>query len=160
MGHSSHTSREVTGSAATCQHRPATAAQPAPHTPAGHRCSSPWPLDWGSTSGSLLGTQPPPKPGPTGHLLAGKLSPVSPHRGSSYSYIHRTVWVGKHLKYHPVPNLCHEQGHLPLAQAAPGPIQSGLELLQGEAPPCPISCLPRAKLRELHLTTSQNMASN
>jgi len=41
------------------------------------------------------------------------------------------VWVGRDLKDHPVPNPRHGQGHLPLDQAAPSPIQPGLECFQG-----------------------------
>ena len=44
---------------------------------------------------------------------------------------HRKVWVGRDLKDHPVPTPCHRQGHLPPAQAAPSPVQPGLEPCQG-----------------------------
>ena len=41
------------------------------------------------------------------------------------------VSVGTDLKDHSVPTLCHGQGCPPPAQAAQGPIQPGLERLQG-----------------------------
>ena len=44
---------------------------------------------------------------------------------------HRLVWVGRDLKAHPVPALCHGQGHLPLDQVAQSPIQPGLDHCQG-----------------------------
>ena len=44
---------------------------------------------------------------------------------------HRLVWVGRDLIDHPVPAPCHGQGHLPPDQAAPSPIQPGLEHCQG-----------------------------
>jgi len=44
---------------------------------------------------------------------------------------HRMAWVGKNLKAHAVPTHCHGQGCYPPAQAAQGPIQAGLEQLQG-----------------------------
>uniref|UniRef100_A0A672VD10 BHLH domain-containing protein n=1 Tax=Strigops habroptila TaxID=2489341 RepID=A0A672VD10_STRHB len=51
---------------------------------------------------------------------------------TSTCHIHRMVWVGRHLKAHPVPTPCHKQGHLPLAQAAPSPcVQPGPEHCQG-----------------------------
>jgi len=39
--------------------------------------------------------------------------------------------VGRDLKYHPAPTPCHRQGCYPPAQAAQGPIQAGLDCLQG-----------------------------
>jgi len=48
---------------------------------------------------------------------------------------HRMAWVGSDLKDHQAPIPCHRQGHQPphiiLDQAAQGPIQPGLEYLQG-----------------------------
>uniref|UniRef100_A0A672TM59 Uncharacterized protein n=1 Tax=Strigops habroptila TaxID=2489341 RepID=A0A672TM59_STRHB len=41
------------------------------------------------------------------------------------------VCVGRDLKAHPVPVPCHGQGHLPLDQVAPSPVQPGLEHCQG-----------------------------
>ncbi|XP_061317325.1 keratinocyte-associated protein 3 isoform X2 [Pezoporus flaviventris] len=46
-------------------------------------------------------------------------------------YNHRMVWVGRDLKAHPVPTPCHRQGHLPIDQVAPSPVQPGLEHCQG-----------------------------
>jgi len=47
---------------------------------------------------------------------------------------HRMAWLGRDLKDHEAPSLCHRQGHQPpnlvLEQAAQGPIQPGLEHLQ------------------------------
>uniref|UniRef100_A0A8B9F833 polypeptide N-acetylgalactosaminyltransferase n=1 Tax=Amazona collaria TaxID=241587 RepID=A0A8B9F833_9PSIT len=47
--------------------------------------------------------------------------------GCSY----RMVCVGRDLKAHPIPASCHRQGHLPLDQVAPSPVQPGLEHCQG-----------------------------
>jgi len=41
------------------------------------------------------------------------------------------VWAGRDLTDNPVPPPCHEQGPLPPAQAAPSPVQPGLEPCQG-----------------------------
>jgi len=41
------------------------------------------------------------------------------------------VWVGRDIIDNLVPILCHEQGHLPLDQAAQSPFQPGLEHSQG-----------------------------
>lgn len=43
---------------------------------------------------------------------------------------HRMVLVGRDPKACLVPTLCRGQGHLPLVQAAHGPIHPGLEHLQ------------------------------
>lgn len=40
------------------------------------------------------------------------------------------AWAGTNLKEHLVLSPCHGKGHLPLDQAAPWPIQPGLEHLQ------------------------------
>ena len=43
-------------------------------------------------------------------------------------------WVGKDLKAHLVPTLCHRQGRFPSGRAAQGPIQPALKHQQGWAP--------------------------
>jgi len=61
------------------------------------------------------------------------------------------VWVGRDLRDHSVPTLCHSQGCHPAAQAAQGPIQPGLEL-QGRSihsfsgQPVPLPHCPPSKL--------------
>jgi len=47
------------------------------------------------------------------------------------SHGHGMVWVGKDLIDHLLPSPHHGQGPLPPAQAAPSPIQPGLEPCQG-----------------------------
>lgn len=37
----------------------------------------------------------------------------------------RKVWVGEALKAHFIPTFCYRQGHLPLIQVVPSPIQRG-----------------------------------
>uniref|UniRef100_A0A672UYG3 Tripartite motif containing 65 n=1 Tax=Strigops habroptila TaxID=2489341 RepID=A0A672UYG3_STRHB len=50
-----------------------------------------------------------------------------PSYRTTYTQNHRMVWVGRDLKAHSVPTPCHGQGHLPLEQVAPSPVQPGLE---------------------------------
>ena len=61
------------------------------------------------------------------------------------------VWVGKDLKDHLVPIPCPGQGHLPLDQVVPNPVQRGLEHFQGwgthnfSGQPVPVSHHPYSK---------------
>ena len=70
--------------------------------------------------------------------------------------------VGRDLKAHPVPSPCSGQGHLPLDQAAQGPIQSGLEHIQGQSilslsgQPVPV-CLTILSVESFPLTSNQNL---
>jgi len=44
---------------------------------------------------------------------------------------HRMAWVGRDPKDYPVPTCCRQSCHPPSDQAAQGPIQPGLEHIQG-----------------------------
>jgi len=61
------------------------------------------------------------------------------------------AWVGRHPEDLPVPSPCYGQEHFPTAQAAQGPIQPGLEHLQGwgshslPGQPVPVSHHPHRK---------------
>ena len=100
------------------------------------------------------------------------------NQGNERKRNHRTAWVGRDLKAHPVSTLCHGQGCDPADQAAQGPIQPGLECLQGwglttpsvknfpnikfkyllfsfkTVPPCPVTIYTCKKLISLLLTDS------
>lgn len=69
-------------------------------------------------------------------VLLGLLSPVSrlgapehPHPEGSgrESDNPRTIWTGRGLKVHLLPPPCQGQGHFPLDQVSPSPVQSGLQ---------------------------------
>lgn len=53
--------------------------------------------------------------------------------GVAFDYVeaqnHRTVWVGRDLKVHAVPTLCHGQGPLPPARLPPAPSRLALEIV-------------------------------
>ncbi|NXM63783.1 WASF1 protein, partial [Illadopsis cleaveri] len=87
----------------------------------------------GSRQNSLTRLQQPHAPPPPEAVLNGPRPHLVKDYGSVIVHIHKILeWVGlertlKLTPFHP----CHGQGHLPLSQAAPSPVQPGLGHCQG-----------------------------
>jgi len=87
-------------------------------------------------------------------LQAGACSNFSPLHLKTDIFLHGDVTIfkiawkqhGRALKAHPAPTLCRAQGCPPPAEAAQGPIQPGLEYLQGWGTTASLGSCARASL--------------